>query len=127
MIPVHPIVEALICRLDKGQREAFEERTGILQFEADNSRELAECLALLEVCRMNPLALAGAVCMSGRTPGGAVYVLAPTETSATASLALLGAHQAAPTDLSIALASLGGTACLTPLQPSTEKREKPRI
>lgn len=127
MTPIEPIVEALVCRLDENLREAFEERAGIMQFEAGKTRELAEALALLDVVRMNPLALVGAVCMSGLTPGGPVYVLAPTATSATASLALLAAHQAATADLSIALASLGGTACLTPLQQPPKKVVKGRI
>lgn len=57
LIPVNPIVEALVCRLDENLRAAFEERAGILQFEAGHPRELAECLALLLVIRDNPLAL----------------------------------------------------------------------
>jgi hypothetical protein len=128
MNPLEPLVEALVSRLGVNDREVYEERAGILQFEASRPRELAELLALLDVCRMNPLALVGAVCsMSGLAPRGSVYVLATTATSATASLGLLGAHQAAPADLPIALASLGGAACLTALQPLKKKREKPRI
>jgi hypothetical protein len=60
MTPINPIVEALVCRLDDDLREAFEERAGILQFEAGHPRELAEALALLEVIRLNPLAVADA-------------------------------------------------------------------
>jgi hypothetical protein len=57
MTPINPIVEALVCRLDDALREAFEERAGIMQFEAGHPRELAEALALLEVIRLNPLAV----------------------------------------------------------------------
>ena len=127
MNPLDPIVEALVRRLDVNDRESFEERAGIFQFEAGRPRELAEPLALLEVCRVNPLALVGVVCMSGRAPGGPMYVLATTETTAKTTLALLGAPRVAPADLSTALASLGGSAQLTALQQPPKKREKPRI
>lgn len=54
MTPIEPIVEALVSRLDANLREAFEERAGILQFEAGKPRELAEALALLDVIRSYP-------------------------------------------------------------------------
>lgn len=57
MTPLNPIVEALVCRLDANLRGAFEERAGIMQFEVGKPRELAEALALLEVIRLNPLAV----------------------------------------------------------------------
>ena len=76
---------------------------------------------------MNPLALVGVVCMSGLAPGGPVYALALTYATAKASLGLLGARQADPADLSMALASLGGTAQITALHQPPKKREKPRI
>jgi hypothetical protein len=61
MTPLEPIVEALVSRLDTNLREAFEERAGILQFEAGKPRDLAEALALLEVIRLNPMAVAEGV------------------------------------------------------------------
>jgi hypothetical protein len=54
MTPLEPIVEALVSRLDANLREAFEERAGILQFEAGKPRDLAEALALLDVIRSYP-------------------------------------------------------------------------
>jgi hypothetical protein len=54
MTPLEPIVDALVARLDDNLREAFEERAGIMQFEAGKSRELAEALALLDVIRLYP-------------------------------------------------------------------------
>jgi hypothetical protein len=124
MNPLDPIVEVLVRRLDANDRESFEERAGIFQFEAGRPRELAEPLALLEVCRVNPLALVRAVCMSGLAPGGPVYVLALTDTLAKASLGLLGAHRAVPSDLSMALASLGRAAQLTAFQRPPKKARK---
>jgi hypothetical protein len=54
MTPLEPIVEALVSRLDADLREAFEERAGILTFDAGKPRDLAEALALLDVIRTYP-------------------------------------------------------------------------
>lgn len=116
MTPINPIVEALVCRLDDNLREMFEERAGILQFEAGNPREVAEPLALLGVLRMNPLAVAEVVCLRAYVAGAPVFVIARDEPTANTSLAALGAAGAARVDLAVAVASLGGAARLTPLK-----------
>jgi len=67
MTPLEPIVEALVSRLNTDLREAFEERAGILQFEAGKPRDLAEALALLDVIRTYP-AKAHA-CLAGANAG----------------------------------------------------------
>jgi hypothetical protein len=115
MTPLNPIVEALVSRLDDARREAFEERAGILQFEAGNPRELAEPLALLDVVRMDPLAVAGVVCLRATLAGAHLYAVAPDEAAGKVALAALGASGAARVNLVKALASLGGSARLTPL------------
>lgn len=115
MTPIEPIVEALVCRLDENLREAFEERAGILQFEAGKTRELAEALALLDVVRMNPLAVAGLVCLRRTVAGTPVFVIAAAEGQARAAVGTLGGSGASPVELSMALASLGGAARLTAL------------
>jgi hypothetical protein len=75
MKPLHPIVEALLSRLNDNDREAFEERAGIMQFEAGHPREMAEALALLDVIRMNPLAASGLTHMRMQLRGEVVSVL----------------------------------------------------
>lgn len=115
MTPLNPIVEALVSRLDENLREAFEERAGILQFEAGNPRDLAEPLALLDVVRMNSLAVAGVVCLRATVAGAPVYVIASDQDRALASLAALGGSGASRVDLAMALASLGDPARLTAL------------
>lgn len=125
MTPLEPIVEALVSQLDGNLREAFEERAAILQYDAGKPRNLAEALALLDVVRMNPLALAGAVCMHARCGEADCYVIAPDEPRARAALALLGGAGAARVDLPLALASLGGAARLTPVDPEGQKARKP--
>lgn len=47
--PQYPIVASMCACLDERQRELFEERAGIHQFDAGLDRPLAEALALLEV------------------------------------------------------------------------------
>lgn len=51
--PYHPIVAEMLAALNEQQREAFEERAAILQFDAGLDRQLAEALALLEVIRLH--------------------------------------------------------------------------
>ena len=55
--PQDALVADLITRLDTEQREDFEERAGIIEFEAQVSRGHAECLALLDVLRRHPAVL----------------------------------------------------------------------
>ncbi len=52
--PIDPLVASLVDRLDDNLREAFEERAGILEFEAGLTRAHAECLALLNVLVSHP-------------------------------------------------------------------------
>ncbi len=50
----HPIVSDLVNLLDANLREAWEERSAILEFDAGVTRDLAEALALLLVIRQYP-------------------------------------------------------------------------
>ena len=115
MVPVNPIVEALVCRLDESDRESFEERAGIQQFEAGKDRELAEALALLDVIRLHPLAVSGLVALRGTLAGAPVVVLAVEPGTARARLGTYGVTGAAVADLAGAVSSLGGAARLTAL------------
>ena len=49
--PQAEVVAVLLQLLNETEREAFEERAGIIEFSAGLSRGHAECLALLEVIR----------------------------------------------------------------------------
>lgn len=51
--PYHPIVADLLTCLDEFQHERFEERAGILEFDAGLDCQLAEALALLEIIRLH--------------------------------------------------------------------------
>ena len=49
--PQDEIVVVLLQLLNETEREAFEERAGIIEFEAGACRGHAECRALLEILR----------------------------------------------------------------------------
>jgi hypothetical protein len=57
--PIDPIVADLLSRLNDNLREEFEERAGILEFDANFPRRLAESLGLLDVLRRNLNGLSG--------------------------------------------------------------------
>ena len=52
--PIDPLVEEIVSLLDDNQREEFEERAAIIEFNAHLLRAHAECLALLDVLRRHP-------------------------------------------------------------------------
>lgn len=54
---MNTIVEELLNRLEEDQREDFEERAAIMQYDGGLTRDHAECLALLDIIRRNPVAL----------------------------------------------------------------------
>lgn len=56
--PIDPIVADIVSQFDAELREDFEERAGIMQFDGELDRAHAECLALLDVLRRHPEALA---------------------------------------------------------------------
>ena len=55
--PLDALVADTVTLLDDSQREEFEERAGIIEFEAKLPRAHAECLALLAVLRRHPTIL----------------------------------------------------------------------
>jgi hypothetical protein len=55
--PLDALVADMVSLLDDNQREEFEERAGIIEFEAKVPRAHAECLALLAVLRRHPAVL----------------------------------------------------------------------
>ena len=63
--PMDALVAEVVDLLDARLREEFEERAGILEFDAGYPRGHAECLALLEVLRRHPTVLETAA-RSGR-------------------------------------------------------------
>ena len=65
--PVDVLVADMLNFLNAGQREDFEERAGIIEFDGRLSRGHAECLALLDVLRRHPEVLINAVTSDARS------------------------------------------------------------
>lgn len=115
MTPVNPIVESLLSRLTPDLREAFEERAGIMQFEAGHTRELAEALAMLEVIRTNPLAVSGLVALDMLLDGEPLTIVTADLPLTQQHLKDIHARVVAPVDLVKAVRRMGMAAVLRPL------------
>ena len=63
-------LQDLVGRLNAGDRELFEERAAIREFDGLQPRALAEALALLDVLRLRPAALLGVSVVSVEIEGG---------------------------------------------------------
>lgn len=122
MTPIDPIVEALVCRLDTALREAFEERAGIMQFEAGKSRELAESLALLDVIRTNPLAVSEVIAMRIAMGGDLLTVLTMDLQLARQHFQQVGALLLGTADLAKAVSQFGIAAALGPVDGPSRSR-----
>ena len=57
--PIDAIVATIVSNLNTDQREEFEERAAIIEYDGQLQRAHAECLALLDVLRRHPEALSG--------------------------------------------------------------------
>lgn len=75
MYQANPILAELVSLLNPAQREAFEERAGIREFDGNQSRHEAECLALLEVLHRHPGALIGVTALQLEIAGLAHWAL----------------------------------------------------
>ena len=57
--PINAVVAEMVEMLDDRLREDFEERAGIIEFDAELPRAHAECLALLDILHRHPSVLCG--------------------------------------------------------------------
>ena len=73
--PHDEMIADLITLLNAGQREDFEERAGIIEFDAQVSRNHAECLALLDVLRRYPVVLTNVVVLHVEQEGASQWFL----------------------------------------------------
>lgn len=114
--PYHPIVADLLAGLDEHQQEQFQERAGILTFDAGLDRQLAEALAMLDLIRLNPMALSGITVLQIELDGGTEWLLTTDITLARQHLADIGAREIAVVNLADVVAQqYGGIATLTTL------------
>jgi len=64
-----PLVREILDQLEADLRDSFEERAGIMEFDAGLERAHAECLALLSVIARNPEALCRAQAIQFQVDG----------------------------------------------------------
>lgn len=114
--PQHPIVADLLDRLNVSQREAFEERAGILEHDAGMDRGHAEALGLLDLIRIQPLALSGITALQIDLDGGSEWLLCTDLAFARQHLVDIHATEIALVNLADVVAQqYGGLATLTTL------------
>jgi hypothetical protein len=114
--PSDPLVAELVAGLDPNQREAWEERAGIVQFDAGLPRAHAEALALLDVLRRHPSVLSGVTVLEIELDGGTEWLLTTDLTYARRYVVDVGAHEIAERHLpDVLLTQYGGVAVLTTL------------
>lgn len=89
----HPILSEMLSALNGSQREAYEERAGILEYDAGLERQLAEALALLEMIRLHPLCLSGITVLQIELDGATEWLLTSDVEFARQHLADIFAHE----------------------------------
>jgi hypothetical protein len=73
--PQDALVADMVNLLDANLREDFEERAGIIEFEAKKPRAHAECLALIDVLRRHPGAITNVVVLEVEIDGATQWLL----------------------------------------------------
>ncbi len=92
------IVIEMVDRLGADDREAFEERAAIIEYDGQLPRAHAECLALLEVLRRDASAVRRLVVMQIEIDGGTEWLLTADLAFARAHLADSGGREVAVLD-----------------------------
>lgn len=114
--PHDALVADMVNQLDAGLREDFEERAGIIEFEAKQPRAHAECLALIDVLRRNPAAIAGVTVLQVEIDGATQWLLTTDFNFARKHLADIGGVEIAVPDLANVIEEqYGGIAMLSTL------------
>jgi hypothetical protein len=116
LTPTDPLVAELADRLDQNQREDFEERAGIVQFDAGLPRGHAEALAMLDVLCRYPEALTGISVLKMELDGGTQWLLTTDLSFARRYLADVGGSEIAQCNLAEVVAEqYGGITVLSML------------
>ena len=97
--PLDPLVATLVNKFDANLRETFEERAGIIEFDAQVPRAHAECLALLNVLHRYPAALTGVAALQFELQGKKPCFLTTNPGMAHQRLAAMGAVDRGVIDL----------------------------
>jgi hypothetical protein len=87
------LVEQLVAKLDASDREDFEERAAIMEFDAGLPQGHAECLAVLDVLHRHPAAVTGVTVMQVEIDGAMQWLLTTDIRLAREHLAYLGGNE----------------------------------
>lgn len=87
------LVSKLVDRFDASLREDFEERAAIVEFEANLSREHAECLALLDLLSRHPEVLNGVIVLQVERDAETKWLLTTDVQNARHHLVTVGAPE----------------------------------
>jgi len=111
--PLDPLVAEMVELLDANQREEFEERAGIVEFDGQLPRAHAECLALLVVLHRHPTALICATVLQVEIDGYLHWLLTANAENTRQYLAEIGGTGLCVVGLTDILnLNFGGTAWL---------------
>ena len=114
--PTDPLVAELVERLNASQREDFEERAGIMQFDGGLTRDHAECLALLDLLCRHPSVLSGVTVLEIELDGSTEWLLTTDLKHARRYVTDVGGNEIAVHQLAdVLLTQYGGVALLTTL------------
>lgn len=115
--PMDLLVADMVNLLDEGKRGDFEERAGIMEFDAGIPRAHAECLALLDVLHRHPAVLTGVVTLRIEVDGAAQYWLTTDPAYARRRLAEVGGVEKGIRDPAALISeSFAGIAMLTAIR-----------
>ena len=121
--PIDALVADMVSGLDADQREEFEERAGIIEFDGKVPRAHAECLALLNVLRRHPSVLTGVVVLQVELNGTTQWLLITDRNVARKHLAKVGGIEIGVGNLAaVVREQYGGVATLTTVTPKSETR-----
>ena len=114
--PTDPLVAELVALLDASQREAWEERAAIMQFDGGLTRGHAEALAMLDLLRRHPSVLCGVTVLEIELDGGTEWLLTTDLPYARRYVSDVGGNEIAVCQLAdVLLTQYGGVALLTTL------------
>ena len=114
--PLDALVADLVNKLDTNQRAEFEERAGIMEFDAKLPRPYAECLALLNVLHRHPAVLIGVAVLQVELDGAPRWLLTTDLNCGRQRLADIGGLEIAVLDLAaVVKEQYGGLALLSGL------------
>ena len=115
--PIDPVIAELLSRLSDNLQEEFEERTAILEFDANYPRRIAECLGLLDVLRRNLSGLTGVSALHIELDGQSQWLAVSDAEYVRQHLADMHATVIGECDLRVTIEEqYAGCACLTFLE-----------